>query len=91
MSKDVILILFKGDSIVMNESGFANFGHLEFDQELFNELLQYGSILGDFECSTYEFGSHRVRVFEHDKTHKVYWVHQYNGEVVEFREVCEAI
>ena len=75
----------------MNESGFVNSRYLEFNRELFDGLLHYGSILGDFECSTHESGYHRVRVFEHDKTHKVYWVHQYNGEVVEFREVCEAI
>lgn len=72
----------------MNESGFAAFKErYTFDQELINDLLHYGSYEADFETEN-DFGSHRVSVIRHDKTRKLYWIHRYNGDVVELRELA---
>jgi hypothetical protein len=71
----------------MNESGYAAFkAQFTFNQELIDDLLHYGYTESDFKCEN-DFGSHRVRVIRHDKTNKIYWLRQYNGDTVEFWEV----
>ena len=71
----------------MNESGYATFkAHFTFDQELIKELFDYGYYEADFSTEN-EFGAFRVSVIRHDKTNKVYWIRQWNGEVTELKEI----
>jgi hypothetical protein len=72
----------------MNPSGLKSFltAHT-FDQELLKELFDYGHYEADFETEN-EYGSFRVSVIRHDKTKKLYWVRQWNGEVTEFRNIA---
>lgn len=71
----------------MNESGYANFKKaFTFDEELINDLHQYGFYEADFTCEN-EYGAFRVSVIRHDKTNKVYWMRMWNGEVTELKEV----
>ena len=71
----------------MNESGYAAFkAHFTFDQELIKELFDYGYYEADFSTEN-EFGAFRVSVIRHDKTNKVYWIRQWNGEVTELKEI----
>jgi hypothetical protein len=71
----------------MNESGFAAFKkRYTFDQELIDDLFHYGYYEADF-INENEYGAYRVSVIRHDKTNKLYWVYQYNGSVVELKEL----
>ena len=71
----------------MNESGIDAFvKRFTFDQELIKELFDYGYYEADFSTEN-EFGAFRVSVIRHDKTNKVYWIRQWNGEVTELKEI----
>lgn len=71
----------------MNESGYAAFKkQFDFDQVLIKELFDYGYYEADFDMEN-EYGAFRVSVIRHDKTGKAYWLRQWNGEVVEFKEL----
>ena len=71
----------------MNESGIDAFvKRYTFDQELIKELFDYGYYEADFSTEN-EFGGFRVSVIRHDKTNKVYWIRQWNGEVTELKEI----
>lgn len=70
----------------MNENYYMNSnGKYVYDETLFADLIRYGAILGDFHNEDNRNEQHRVRVFELEG--KKYWVHQFNGDVVEFREI----
>ena len=58
-----------------------------FDQDFLKELFAYGYYEADFETEN-EYGSFRVSVIRHDKTKKLYWIRQWNGEVTELREIA---
>lgn len=72
----------------MNGTGYSMIKNDAFDEFLIKELFEYGIPSGDYSVED-TIGYHRIRVITHDKTNKVYWIRQYNGKVIEFREVFQ--
>jgi len=63
-------------------------GAAQYDEaKLITELLCYGTYLTDFNTHDvfpkHLTDAHRVLVIKHDVTGDIYWLHKYNGDVVE--------
>ena len=56
-----------------------------FTKELYRDICNYGVVLGNFIVTDNENNSHEVTLYELDS--RKFWIRNFNGEVIEFREI----
>ena len=62
--------------------------YIQFDDEFFKEVEEYGYVLGSFTTKDYMFNAtenHEVWVYELDK--RKFWIRKFEGKLIEFREI----